>query len=684
MVPRLILFFLLFQLIALPVQASPLLPQNAENLFIFSEDRVITGVSNQQDYYFQVGQSRKVMPESYIDLFFSHSSTLLPDRSTITVLVDDVPLSSQYLDQTNMSKTHWRLDLSHLGFKPGFHKLSIKSRMEVSGNLCQDQNNEANWMIIHKESHVHLKLSQMFEKADLAWYPSPFFEKASTQPLQTLFVLPDHPTEKEIQALARITQYFSQQAAGANQMFSAFRESDVEMDALGNSHIVMLGERGSWKEIGKIAGVQDGISLIESPWNSAKFILYVTGSPQVIENASILLSDTDLIPQLSGHYLDVPEQLEKKNATHPDNLKNRLSIGSLGYGDLVIESVSVGSAMINYTLPQEVEVTQNGKLTLEYRHSKTLNFAQSLMVVHVNDVPVASQYLTEESSEAGVMNVTIPKEMLQAGFVNVEVAFQFTSSTEACTGNTQIGNWAVVSKDSFFSIDHQYKQAADLKSLPYPFMNQNGWKDTVFVLPSQPQSEELSLFYNVLGVYGRNSFANDPIQVVLGESNQQEVSNHHAVYVGLTHRLPLKEGLDSQLPIRFHGSKIKADHPDVQLLESLEDQVGIVALAPSDNDQYRVFIAGTDQPSLKRLQEAFIDRNVYQKFQGQLVLIDRSRNVHAFLTQPAEPPTTKLDELKEWASHERSEMSTRLGFIAVFLIILAATSFLLWKTRRKG
>lgn len=675
--PRVLLCLIVFLLSPLPVLANTLMPQNAENLFIFAEDRVITGVSNQQDYYFEVGQSKKVMPGSYIDLFFSHSSTLIPDRSTITVLLDDVPLSSQYLNEKNTNKTYWRLDLSKREFKPGFHKLSIKTRMEVSGNLCQDQNNEANWMIIHKESHVHLKMSPMFEQADLAWYPSPFFEKASTQPLQTLFILPDQPTAKEIQALARITQYFSQQATGANLTFSVVRESDVKMDALSHSHIVMLGERNHWKKSGKIAGVQDGINLIPSPWNAAKFILYVTGSPQVIENASILLSDSDFIPQLSGRFFDVPEQLEKKDKTHPDSVQNRLSIGSLGYGDLVIEGVAVGSAIIHYTLPQEVEVTQNGKLALQYRHSKTLNFAQSLMVVRVNDVPVASQYLTEESSEAGVMDVTIPKEMIQTGVVKVEVSFQFTSSTEACTGNTQIGNWAVVSKDSFFSIDHHYKQGADLKSLPYPFMNQNGWNDTVFVLPTQPQSEELSLFYNVLGVYGKNSFSHDPIRVVLGDS--QENSKHHSVYVGLTHRLPVKD----ELPIRFQGTKVQSNQEDVQLLESLEEQVGIVAMAPSDNEKYTLFIAGTDQHSLQRLQEAFIDRNAYQKFQGQLVLVDRFRDVHAFLTQPAQPEKTKLDELKEWASQERSEMSTRLGFIAVFLLILTAISLLLWKTRRK-
>jgi cellulose synthase operon protein B len=675
--------------------ASNLLsPLSDENLFIFQDDKVITGVSNQQDYYFEVAKSRKVTQGSFILLQYSHSPTLLPNRSTITVVLDGVPLGSKFLNEDNVTQTGWKLDLSNQELKPGFHKLSIKTRMEVSGNVCQDQNNEANWMILHKESVIHLNLQNVYNTVDLSWYPSPFLEKSSTDPLKTIFVVPDEVSNEELQALSRITQYFSQLASSANLSFSVYHESEVpgllENDQ-NDRNMIFLGERQKWMGIGKnilgllMANNENGIKVGVSPWNPSKSVMVITGNANEITNASILLSNSKLVSQLYGNYINTTNTVTVPQEPNGEDSKDKVTLEDLGYQDLVIESLSVGSATISYTLPQEWEVTGNGRLHLSFRHSKTLNFAQSLVVVRLNDVPVTSQYLTAESSDSGVLDVNIPKELIQGNTVNVEVSFQFNSAKEACTGNSQIGNWAVIDKSSYFNIGHRMKDTVDLQSLPFPFANNNGWNDTTFILSSHPSSQELSLFSTFLGIYHHNSSEIGAIHIVQGKTANQVPHDQQIIYVGNTNDLPFANQVKLPFTIDPQKGSLVSNDSSIPFLDRLKNHVAVMAMAasPFSSDKNYLVVAGTDGDSLERLQKTLVDRNAISKIQGQLVIVDRLDEIHSFLTTTQDTKPGVFNQLLDMANQQNNTVFQRIVFIVVFVVILAGTGFLLWRISKK-
>src|SRR5690606_12576536 len=122
-------------------------------------------------------------------------STLESHTSTLTVLMDDVPIGSVKLDDQNAKKTYWRLDISHLNLGAGYHKLSFLAHMQNSNLACANPNNAANWVVLHADSSLFLNLVENMNALDLAWYPSPFFERTKANPLQTIFVVPDEMQE---------------------------------------------------------------------------------------------------------------------------------------------------------------------------------------------------------------------------------------------------------------------------------------------------------------------------------------------------------------------------------------------------------------------------------------------------------------------------------------------------------
>src|SRR5690606_13899906 len=75
--------------------------RSAESRVIFFNEQVFRGEGSKQDAFFEIGKGQRSADGSHIELYFSHSETLLPEYSTLTVLLDDVPLGSIALDESN-------------------------------------------------------------------------------------------------------------------------------------------------------------------------------------------------------------------------------------------------------------------------------------------------------------------------------------------------------------------------------------------------------------------------------------------------------------------------------------------------------------------------------------------------------------------------------------------------------
>src|SRR5437588_3618059 len=74
-------------------------------------DRTVRGPFATADYFFPVPAAEETPPGARLDLDISHSPMLVPDRSTVTVIVDGIAVTSTWLTADNLVHGKLTVDL---------------------------------------------------------------------------------------------------------------------------------------------------------------------------------------------------------------------------------------------------------------------------------------------------------------------------------------------------------------------------------------------------------------------------------------------------------------------------------------------------------------------------------------------------------------------------------------------
>ncbi|NOU93822.1 hypothetical protein GC093_11385 [Paenibacillus sp. LMG 31456] len=691
-------------------QATP------ENFPLFGgDDRVIRGENARDESYFEIGKGRAAAVGSYLDLYYGHSPTLLPKNSTLTLLVNDLPIGSVALDDSNKEQALWRVDLSKLGLKSGFHKLSLQTHMEIASDVCVDPQNTANWMVIHKNSRINLNLVPSYDKADLTTYPSPFFEKGSTNPFQSIIAVPDNIDQNEFSSVAQLAQYFSTQASDKRIKFPVYAESELTDIILRDNRVIWFGRTDRWKERGqaaiealrKLTGApanqwQSFIGVAPSPWNPANAQLIVAGNEAELSSAATILTDEALFSQLQGNISIVPANLKKKEA--PAELKigspYTVTLEKMGYNNLTVEGVEQGSVRINYPIPGNWDFDNGAGLKLLFKHSKSINLKQSVASVKLNGVPVESVRLTETTADAGILELVLdPSVIGSRRTLEFEVAFQFINANsnnkdtqnqnlkDYCSNPSYLGNWAVIDKASTLTYIPAQRQTQRLESLPYPFVVNGHWNQTALLLPDQIGTNELSMALTLAGIIGRNSQDNTEL-LLFKTSNpglKELLKDLNIIYLGTSKSLPDFMNGFSGSQVQFKDDQILSLASDVQLLSELQNNSAVIQIthSPLNPTKSLLLMSASSAEHEASITNALTSPDESNKITGKFVIVDNQNHVHQFPVKE-DPVAPKPQKPNAGIFFNNSDSSINpYVFPVTFLLIVVLTITILWLARKR-
>lgn len=674
---------------------------------LYYDDLVLRGNSARHDAFFEIGKGQQVADGSYIDLRFSHSPSIIPNLSSMTVLIDDIPLGGIALDSKDAKKKNWRLDLSGLHLGPGYHKISLLARMKLSSEqICEDPSNELLWLIAHKTSKAVLKLSPIYADADLSWYPSPFLERGGANPLQAIMIVPDRIGQAEFAVAARLSQFFTAQTPDGRLQIPVFTESDATEEMLNARNAIWIGSIDKWRTGGlklseaaaKAAGRQlkdQGVIVeVESPWNEARTHLLIAGNDKQLSVAADILTTETLYRQLQGNVLDVLEQRapsEQQEAAKPGDPYS-VTLQQLGYDRLKTENVLHGSTQFEYNIPTDLDLGDSARLLLKYSHSKSIVYHKSVMTVKVNGTPVESIGLTERTSAGGVLDVRIDHSVIGTSRkLNVEVGFQFANPAADRSGNqdygcvdTFLGDWAVVDGDSTLSFTPKERETAYLQSLPYPFIKGHRWDRTTF-LASSMGTRELQLAMTLIGKMGANMPDATGLQMELTSAAgwEERVKNRHIVYIGTAAGTPASLNGFNGSYVRFASDAVVSQSPLVQLLEPLQRNFAVMQLTPSPlsaDNRLLLLVAATSE-RLGAIGETLTHPEESGKISTRLAAIDNKGAVFAF------SDTEDRIERKTVASLSNARWTnfsiSGFVFAAVLLVVVSVVAFAVYWGYRK-
>lgn len=640
---------------------------------IFSDDRVVTGVNNRIDSYFEIGKNKRNASGSYLEMTFGHSSVITPELSHMTILIDDVPIHSVLLDETNANRTKLRIDLSHVSLEPGFHKISFLIHMNSIWMVCANPDSPSNWLVIYKDSHISLILEDMTSHVNLNLYPTPFYEIGNSTMQKTLIVVPNEPVHAELHAASTITQFFAKQNSVERIPFVIYTESELTPDLLSSRHVIWVGLMDRWHDSGQLvianffrdnatlpsrnAGF---IGLFESPWNEQRTHLIVTGDEVELLNGAQILSDQGLFSQLRGtHSLlsSQPLSRDSRSTMHTGH-EVQVTFNQIGYSNLIMENTLTGHSRVYYHLPSNWDFAEGVNIHLQYTHSTSMNLNESIMAVKVNGVTMGSRHLDDSKKGNGSIEIEIPPDMLRnQRTLEIEIYVEFiklgkltNQNLDDCSDISLIGNWLVIHPTSTIAFTPVEREQLDLQSIPFPFVVEGQWDDTIVVIANPLNKDLLSTLMTWIGFMGKDTYNNSRLRFVrLNEIDpDSDLHEHNIIFIGDANHVPTALFESAQSMIRFQDGLVQSQQLGIEILGELQQQSAVIHLLPSPLEEKYALLQLVMTPGGKvdMITRALIDPAENIKLNGQFVVVDHEYVVHSFPLLHSQQLTESIDGIQ--------------------------------------
>ncbi|MDY7076303.1 MAG: cellulose biosynthesis cyclic di-GMP-binding regulatory protein BcsB [Chloroflexota bacterium] len=306
------------------------------------------------DYQFYVPLGFAITEDARFTLYYSHAEAISSQSSSLDVHLNDVPMRSVLLDESNASEGRLEIMLPSWLIHPGHNEILVSIEMNLDNeNKCLFLDAEHLWTAIYSHSHFHLPLTPQEVIPSLALFPYPFDERPSLSGL--LIVLPDRPRRLDYDLMLELAvglgsadqstsptldvttaDLVTQQNRQDKDLILIGRPSGHSLIAELNDDLPQPFEPGSdllRPRIESVVFVQNPalhVGLIEelaAPWDSERTILVLTGTT----DEGVVLANTTLLSgnaELAGNVVMVEESV----GAHAFDTRSLLSTPGTGAG----------------------------------------------------------------------------------------------------------------------------------------------------------------------------------------------------------------------------------------------------------------------------------------------------------------------------------------------------------------
>lgn len=498
----LIILFSFLMLLPYAVRAEEVSPPvEVYNIKMFADDMVLNSPINDYYYWLEI-RPGIVLNNVLIDIWYSCSDTIIKEISSLTVSVNGRPLASSHIAREGDYPGRLTAVVPLELLRKGMNEIKITTTQRSIEKTCQDVDNKANWVVLHKNSVIHLEGTA--QKARLHDYPYPFINHLALSPVNAEIVLPSSPDRETVEAMLKIASDWGYRLRGGN--LQNLRVITGEADNGPNQVLVsVLKEKG---------GKEEGYLNLTS--DAGLYRLHVSGSDaEGLKKAASFLA-SDFIKQAESDEMRIKEYMEKK-APQKDMRETRsITLKDLGYGEINLTGAFHQRTMVTVKRPPGWTVGPGSYVELYFRHSTLLNPERSAATVYINGRPLKSIALNAGNAEKGVLKVPIPEDELDKSVWNIEFAFYHDIGMADCSKRYEEIAWSVIEANTRVYLTSGKKQAV-LKWSDFPNFNLRADNLCAIWLPARPSDAELTLAFLVAARLGQVYGHNLEWKVYLGE-----------------------------------------------------------------------------------------------------------------------------------------------------------------------
>ncbi|MCC0653114.1 cellulose biosynthesis cyclic di-GMP-binding regulatory protein BcsB [Clostridioides sp. ES-S-0001-03] len=644
----------------------------------FERDVTIDGVIGSNSTFFEVNKNWDV-EEVLFNLNFSKSQILNGDVSSLTILINNVPIKSIKLNAKKDYKDTLKVSIPKDYIIQGYNEIKVKAYKTISDKICQDDSNTGNWMVIHKESYTSIRYKQKKLGNSINEYPYPYIEIEENFKLDTTLVVPDNMSRGESTAVFNLASEFGKITQNDKLQFDVKLYS--EMKNWSDDNIIYIGKpENTAEEILNILSAKEQtllssnciIKQINSPYNNNKKMLVVIGSNEEdLIKASKVLIDNRLSNQILSSSILVNKDTNIKIDGEQELNLGHMTLEELGYADILLEGAFSQQALFDVRIPKGRKLNNGSKIVLNLRYSDNLDFDKSLVTVYINDVVVGSKKLDRAYSDNDKLELKIPKDIDNKNYYQVKLVFNLNIKNLNCVTRESNNPWAYVSNSSYLELSTKENQSLNFESYPYPFVKNDKFNDLTVIMPDYSGSQAMT-WMSRLGVnLGANISSHEGnINVIRGKEFINKYKDANIIVFGVPLNNSVIKMINSNLNVKFNKNYSNfLSNDKISFIDDYGKNISSIQLikSPYNNQRNIMVISSIDEKNLYLGMDYLLNKSQGNDLKGDTLTIDEYGEVKDLNYN------TKINkEIKDSSRELNISKTAKVFFVVSFIVITVA------------
>lgn len=603
-------------------------------------------------------------------------------KSYLTFSLNGSQFYSMEINKRNGEPETITINLPGYLLKDGSNEVKVEGYLRCSDEPCTDDYNTVNWLVLGGKSNIELVEKAKVYGNKIIEFPYGLSESYDSN---NKIIIPDKYTDGELSSALK----FQTLLGGINGNGEIVKWSD--RGDLSKSNVIFIGSKEEGESNLPIISndIKDlpldneaYIGVNNSPFSTRsdlKLISIISNSETELESAIKFLMNKDIYGQVSSSSTFVNSNLDLDKEIKP--ISSIITLDELGISEMKVEGLFRKEVKIGYALPKNKKLSPGDKLELNLRYSENLDFDRSLFTVYINDTPIGSKKLEREKANNDNISIVIPKDVLNTSYLEIKLAYDLNLKGVECEKNQHEQPWGLVTGDSYIQINSRNTNEFYFNNYPAPFVQDWDINDTMFIIPDNLPSKDLTALGNMANLMGKGMRYNlGKIGAVsIGNLKDEHKDNNIIVY-GTPNSNKLIKELNNSLWFKYDKdwSKFLSN----EKLYLMDDYAKNIATFQLDYSSYSSgkFMLVLTSPNEELLTKSLVylgkETEVY-KLYGDGAVIDIDGNVRNFKYKESEE-APMYEQLKGLEGGEKTLLIIS-GLIFVFII--AAAVFYLNKNR---
>ncbi len=558
--------------------------------------------------------------------------------------------------------------------KEGSNEVKVEGYLRISSESCTDDYNTANWLVLRGKSNIELVEKAKIYGNEIMEFPYGLSESYDSN---NKIIIPDKYTDGELSSALKF-QTLLGEINGSGEIVKWSDKGD-----LSKSNVIFIGSKLEGES--SLSIINNDIKDLEldkeayigvnnSPFSTRsdlKLISIISNSESELESAIKFLMNKDIYGQVSSSSIFVNSKLNLDKEIKP--LSSIITLEELGVSEMKVEGLFRKEVKIGYALPKNRKLSPGDKLELNLRYSENLDFDRSLFTVYINNTPIGSKKLEREKANNDNISIVIPKDVLNTSYVEIKLAYDLNLKDVDCEKNQYEQPWALVTGDSYIQINSRNTNEFYFNNYPTPFVQDWDINDTLFIIPDNLPSKDLTALGNMANLMGKSMRYNLGKIGALSIGNlKDEHKDNNIIVYGTPNNNKLIKDLNNSLWFKYDKdwSKFLSN----EKLYLMDDYAKNIATFQLDYSSYSSgkFMLVLTSPNEELLTKSLVylgkETEVY-KLHGDGAVVDIDGNVRSFKYKESED-APMYEQIKGLEDGEKTLLII-LGLIFIFIIVAA-------------